>query len=104
MSKRYVDSLSKVLSRTSFAITGKPLFSGSQHAAKVFLEILDYFGMEVVSNCGLVVHGDKIVQIDEDGKIHLPDLRAPYSPEVARALGEALIAAANISRSQDSAS
>ena len=103
---QYHATVAEALRKSVYAVTDDPLYGeGANLAATIFETLLeDWHGLEIVSHNGLVAEGDvfgsfKVVQIDDAGKIHLPDgLKYPLSPKRAHRLGVALIGGAHLSR------
>lgn len=98
ISRETTQPLARILARSYYAISDKPLLGdSSKYAAKVFQTLLPYHGLAVINTNGLLVEGgtpQKMVTINRDGTITLPSLGENLSPELAHQLGEALITAA----------
>jgi hypothetical protein len=99
----YSETIAKVLGKTFGAINDGFTTFPREVGTDIFFALLRYHGMTVVSTCSLVAEWDeedgpaKIVGFD-NSEIQIPKYKAPLTPEQARGLGEALIAASHYAR------
>lgn len=99
----YSETIANVLGKTFGAINDGFTIFPKKVGTEIFSALLRYHGLTVVSTCSFVAEWDeedepaKIVGFD-GGEIRIPKYKAPLTPEQARGLGEALIAASHYAR------